>query len=134
MHSNDSIPSLALPSARSSSFSFSSKSSKPPRNVSRSLANPVSHKDFEETVQADGMDFELVKPTLDAPIDNRLTIVSGSSSGSFRAPLPETDEWGFLKEKSPTPEIFQSRSAPGDHRIAEQKWVWIPCSVIMSAY
>ncbi len=124
MHSNDSIPSLALPSARSSSFSFSSKSSKPPRNVSRSLANPVSHKDFEETVQADGMDFELVKPTLDAPIDNRLTIVSGSSSGSFRAPLPETDEWGFLKEKSPTPEIFQSRSAPGDHRIAEQKWVW----------
>lgn len=127
MHSSDSNPSLAPQSGRSSSFSFSSKSSKTPRktSTSRTLPSPVSHRDYEETVQADGMDFELVKPTLETPTYNRTTMASGSSSGSLRAPLPETDEWGFLKEKSPTPEIFQSRSAPGDHRVAEQKWVRI---------
>lgn len=122
-HFNDSNSSLPIASARSSSFSFSSKGSKAPRKVSRVLPNPVSHRDFEETVQADGMDFEIVKPTLETPVDQRTTIASGSSSGSLRAPLPETDEWGFLKEKSPTPEIFQSRNAPGDHRVSEQKWV-----------
>ena len=123
MTSSDSAPSLALLSARSSSFTFSSKASKTPRKTSRVLLSPVSHKDFEDTVQADGMDFEIVKPSLDTTADNRSTMVSGSSSGSLRASLPETDEWGFLKEKSPTPEIFQSRNAPGDHRAVEQKWV-----------
>ena len=124
MQSSDSNPQPAFPSGRSSSFSFSSKSFKTPRKTSsRALPSPVSHKDFEDTVQADGMDFALVKPTLETPTDKCLTIVSGSSSRSLRVPLPETDEWGFLKERSPTPEIFQSRSAPEDHRAVEQKWV-----------
>ncbi|OCF31932.1 hypothetical protein I316_06314 [Kwoniella heveanensis BCC8398] len=52
------------------------------------------------------------------------TMVSQNSSSSLR-PLPETDEWGFLKDRSPVPEIFQSRSAPGDHRVIEQKWLSI---------
>ncbi|WWD16988.1 hypothetical protein CI109_101424 [Kwoniella shandongensis] len=157
--SNDSNPSLPLPSARSSSFSFSTKGSKTPRKVSRALASPISHKDFaEETIKADGMDFELVQPRKIGTINGLLSpseasldvhsspssIGSGSGSGpgpggelkrdatmqSFASnsslrPLPETDEWGFLKEKSPTPEIFQSRSAPGDHRVIEGKWLSI---------
>jgi hypothetical protein len=111
------------------------------------LPSPVSHKDYaEETVKADGMDFELVQPrkmslsaseslsledgvnesSSDAGLEGLTAMKSQSSSGSLGAglkALPETDEWGFLKEKSPTPEIFTKRSAAGDHRVAEQKWV-----------
>ncbi|KIR69955.1 rab GTPase activator [Cryptococcus deuterogattii CA1014] len=53
--------------------------------------------------------------------------VCSSSAYSSRA-LYDTDEWGFLKEKSPTPEIFQSRNAPGDHRAIESKWLSITSS------
>ena len=148
--SNHSLP--APPSARSSSFSFTSKSSKTPRKASRVLPSPVSHKDFlEETVKADGMDFELVQPrknplsplspggsttSVDSPTtatpdkerpgltrhDTMATLATQASAGSMRV-LAETDEWGFLKDKSPTPEIFQSRAAGADTRIMEQKWV-----------
>ena len=92
------------------------------------------------------MDFELVGPKrgfplsptaintlgLTSPISatlsddaDKATLASASSihSLSSRAAVPDTDEWGFIKEKSVTPEIFQSRSAPVDHRAAEVKWV-----------
>ncbi|KAK8864699.1 hypothetical protein IAR55_001951 [Kwoniella newhampshirensis] len=154
--SNDPTPSLRPPSGRSSSFTFPGKGSKTPRKASRALASPISHKDFaEETVKADGMDFELVQPrkigsgllspseasldvhsspssvgsgSFDRPelsgLKRDVTMQSFGSNGSLR-PLPDTDEWGFLKDKSPTPEIFQSRSAPGDHRVIEGKWLAI---------
>ncbi|WVQ79628.1 hypothetical protein IAT38_001728 [Cryptococcus sp. DSM 104549] len=128
---------------------------------SRALPSPVSHKDFaEEIVKMDGMDFELVQPKktstsgLLSPSDGSLdrlaaraesmdldreveelkrqpTMASASSSSSLR-PLPETDEWGFLKHQSPTPEIFQSRSAPGDHRAIEGKWLAIIGTPLLS--
>ncbi|WVQ99720.1 hypothetical protein IAU59_006862 [Kwoniella sp. CBS 9459] len=150
-HSNDSTPSiLPPPSARSGSFSFTStKGSKTPRKTSRALPSPVSHKDYaEETIKAEGLNFELIQPrkpsgALLSPIGDvpsspssdghgqsaselarKGTMVSQNSSSSLR-PLPETDEWGFLKDRSPVPEIFQSRSAPGDHRVIEQKWLTI---------
>ena len=147
-------PSLPTESARSSSFSFSSKTTKTPRKASRALPSPVSHKDFEDTVNAGGMDFELVQPKRTFPLSptaintlgltspvslcedvDKATLASASSMNSLssRATVPDTDEWGFIKEKSVTPEIFQSRSAPVDHRAAEVKWVskgalsnWMP--------
>lgn len=130
--SNGSTPSLPLPSsARSSSFSLPTKGSKTPRNASRALPSPVSHKDFEDTVKAEGMDFELVQPRkasflsaeLERPSLERKDTTKSDVSGSSMGHLAETDEWGFLKDVGPTPEIFQSRSAAGDHRAAEQKWV-----------
>ncbi|UOH83298.1 hypothetical protein LQV05_006023 [Cryptococcus neoformans] len=60
-------------------------------------------------------------------LKRRPTMGSSSSAYSSRA-LYDTDEWGFLKEKSPTPEIFQSRSAPSDHRAIESKWLSITSS------
>ncbi|WVF71143.1 hypothetical protein IAT40_005940 [Kwoniella sp. CBS 6097] len=163
-HPNDSTPSIMPPpSARSGSFSFtSSKGSKTPRKASRALPSPVSHKDYaEETIKAEGLDFELIQPRKpstigvggggggggllspigdvpsspssdghghnqghDGDMARNGTMVSQNSSSSLR-PLPETDEWGFLKDRSPVPEIFQSRSAPGDHRVIEQKWLSI---------
>ncbi|ODN97903.1 hypothetical protein I350_07538 [Cryptococcus amylolentus CBS 6273] len=154
---NDSVLSLPLPppSATSASFSFpSSKSSKgAARKTSRPLPSPVSHKDFlEETVKADGMDFELVQPrkppalfsptsTTSMSFDSSdLTsagggsgdegktlegsIRSGTSAGGLKV-MAETDEWGFLKDRSPTPEIFMSRNAPGEYRAIEGKWLSI---------
>jgi hypothetical protein len=53
---------------------------------------------------------------------DRMTISSSNTSLASRL-LVETDEWGFLKDQSVTPEIYQSRSAAGDHRAVEQKWV-----------
>ncbi|OCF60866.1 hypothetical protein L486_00510 [Kwoniella mangroviensis CBS 10435] len=157
---NGSTPSLPIPgSARSTSFSFTSsvnsktpkKSSTTPSSIT-SRGGAISHKDFvEETVKAEGLDFELIQPkrqnsngVLLSPIeDNSLispgsfkvasqrpnlnrqsTMTSQNSINSLRA-LPETDEWGFLKDRSPVPEIFQSRSQPGDHRAIEQKWLSI---------
>ena len=134
--SRDEMP----PSGRSSSFSFSSKTSKTPRKASRALPSPVSHKDFEDTVNAGGMDFELVQPKailsptsintlgISSPVSDdgeKATLASASSMNSLssRATVPDTDEWGFIKDKSVTPEIFQSRSAPVDHRAAETKWL-----------
>lgn len=146
LHPNTSTPSLP-PSARSSSFSFSSKISKTPKKGSRALPSPVSHRDFEDTVNASGMDFELVQPkklssapqspaSLMSPSSpgsmsglrgevDRMTISSSNTSLASRL-LVETDEWGFLKDQSVTPEIYQSRSAAGDHRAVEQKWVGRP--------
>ncbi|WRT66684.1 uncharacterized protein IL334_003644 [Kwoniella shivajii] len=146
-HGNDSTPSIHPPaSARSSSFSFNSKS-KTPRKPPRALPSPISHKDFaEETIKAEGLDFELIQPkkqsSLLSPIEDfsptspgasnvtrpeltrHSTMTSQNSSSSLK-PLPETDEWGFMKANSPVPEIFQSRSQPGDHRVIEQKWLSI---------
>lgn len=150
--------------ARSATFSFASRSTKTPKKSNDNttsgnpLPSPVSHKDYaEETVKADGMDFEIVQPRKagagllspasahsalhenegqgsvlsDSPRGTTRPLmtrsetlksdISGASSRSL--PLPDTDEWGFLKDSSPTPEMFQSRNAPGDHRVAEQKWV-----------
>ncbi|ODO08309.1 hypothetical protein L198_00032 [Cryptococcus wingfieldii CBS 7118] len=160
---NDSVLSLPLPppSATSASFSFpsskSSSKSASARKTSRPLPSPVSHKDFlEETVKADGMDFELVQPrkpqALFSPtstsFDSDLTSAVGSGDegktleGSIRSGTSagggggagaggglkvtaETDEWGFLKDRSPTPEIFMSRNAPGEYRAIEGKWLSI---------
>ncbi|ORY26333.1 rab-GTPase-TBC domain-domain-containing protein [Naematelia encephala] len=136
--------SLSLPpeSARSTSFSFrSSTSVKTPRQVSRTLPlpSPVSHKDYaEETVKADGMDFELVQPKKSAvspngsasgedarpPLERKSTVGSELSTSSSR-PLPKTDEWGFLKDSSPVPEIFGGRVGAGKNREGEQKWLSI---------
>lgn len=126
LHPNNSSPSLP-----SSAFSFSSKGSKTPRKASRALPSPVSHKDYEETVNAEGLDFELIQPKRSSPApssptslhtvdDDQTTITSSLSFGKL---LPETDEWGFVKDKSMVPEIFKSRAAPGEHRAMEQKWV-----------
>ncbi|WVR06760.1 hypothetical protein IAU60_003795 [Kwoniella sp. DSM 27419] len=131
-------------SERSPSFSLTAKSAKTPRKGPRVLPSPVSHKDYaEETVKAEGLDFELIQPRKGttllspgalspsspssdgrSPLSRMNTLTSQNSSSSLK-PLPETDEWGFLKEQSPVPEIFQSRSAPGDHRAIEQKWLSI---------
>ena len=130
LHPNVSAPSLP-PSSRSSSFSFASKTSKTPKRPSRALPSPVSHKDFEDTIVAGGMDFELVQPRKmsagpASPLSNhtsddeRMTIKSSTSIGRS---VPETDEWGFVKDVSAVPEIFMSRAAPGEHRANEQKWV-----------
>ncbi|WWD03223.1 hypothetical protein V865_001274 [Kwoniella europaea PYCC6329] len=157
---NGSTPSLPIPgSARSSSFSFSSsinsktpkKSSTTPSSIT-SRGGAISHKDFiEETVKAEGLDFELIQPkrqnangVLLSPIEDNSPISPGSFTDASQRPdlnrqstmtsqnsinslraLPETDEWGFLKDRSPVPEIFQSRSQPGDHRVIEQKWLSI---------
>ena len=142
-----------------------------------SLASPVSHRDYaEETVKADGLDFELVQPRKASSSGQHLSPVSpvmgmgtgtsgrlpsasesypssshpnskingsGDDDGSDRpgmkrsetfksdvsgvsgksVPLAETDEWGFIKDQSPTPEMYQSRSTASDHRSAETKWV-----------
>jgi hypothetical protein len=109
-----------------------------------------------ETVKADGLDFEIIQPksksnlnrengllSPDSPalqlkeegIEGRPGMkrsetarsdVSGVSARSL--PLPETDEWGFLKELSVTPEMFHSRSQASESRIAEGKWVSFPTS------
>lgn len=136
IHSNDSSRSLGLPNppARSSNFSFTSKSS-PKTTRTLQLASPVSHKDFaEETVKADGMDFEIVQPrsitSMSASeeggngsgLERKNTLGSLASSSSLRA-LPETDEWGYLKDRSPVPEIFGGRVGAGKNREGEQKWV-----------
>ena len=140
LHPNDSNLSLPPPSARSSSFSFSSKGSKTPKKSSRVLPSPVSHKDFEDTINADGLDFELVQPkkltsssapqspeSITSPVmdkENEASLTAASSSNSVASRfVPDTDEWGFIKEKGVTPEVFQSRAAAGDHRTKEQKWV-----------
>lgn len=98
--------------------------------MSRALPSPVSHKDFEDTVNAGGMDFELVQPRKmstgpQSPMsthsdDERMTVTSSLSIGRI---VPDTDEWGFVKDVSTIPEIFMSRAAPGEHRANEQKWV-----------
>ncbi|WWC69886.1 uncharacterized protein I206_103829 [Kwoniella pini CBS 10737] len=150
-HDNQSTPSvsLSLPgmhppnSGRSSSFSFNSVNGKTPKKGSTGskLASPISHKDFmngDSTIKAEGLDFELIQPTLLSPIednspisdmgrpplDRQSTMTSTASVNSLR-PLPETDEWGFLKDRSPVPEIFASRRDGGDHRVIEQKWLSI---------
>jgi len=95
------------------------------------LPSPVSNKDYEETVNAGGMDFELVQPKKNVSVpsspmsgasvdDEQMTPASSASVGRI---VPDTDEWGFVKEKSTIPEIFNSRAAPGEHRATEQKWV-----------
>ncbi|KAK4687838.1 hypothetical protein P7C73_g2277, partial [Tremellales sp. Uapishka_1] len=125
MHSPVGSASLPPPSARSSSFSFTSGAKS--RKVSRGipLPSPISHKDFlEETIKQDGMDFELVQPVSASEFPRRPTLASVDSSSSLKA-LPETDEWGFLKDISPTPEIYRNRAAAGDHRTTEQKWLAI---------
>ncbi|TYJ52193.1 hypothetical protein B9479_007208 [Cryptococcus floricola] len=166
---NDSVLSLPLPppSTTSASFSFppssKSSSSKSARKTSRPLPSPVSHRDFlEETVKADGMDFELVQPRKPkagavfsptaASFESYSDLVSASAGGgsgdegkalegSIRSGtsagggggggggglkvMAETDEWGFLKDRSPTPEIFMSRNAPGEYRAIEGKWLSI---------
>ncbi|WVQ77904.1 hypothetical protein IAR50_007610 [Cryptococcus sp. DSM 104548] len=150
-NNNDSVLSLPLPppsASSSTSFSFPSKSSKGARKTSRALPSPVSHKDFlEETVKADGMDFELVQPKkpLFSPtspsFESDLTsgggsgdegpkavqgsIRSGTSAGGGLKVMAETDEWGFLKDRSPTPEIFMSRNAASEYRAIEGKWLSI---------
>ena len=125
------------PSARSASFSFSSRNSKTPRKTSRGLPSPVSNKDYEDTVNAAGTDFELIQPkkTSSAPqspmsplsesrMSEAQTIPSAISSNSISSKLlPETDEWGFVKDRSTVPDIYMSRAAPTDHRAVEQKWL-----------
>lgn len=51
-----------------------------------------------------------------------MSAVSGTSGKSMRT-LPDTDEWGFVKERSPTPEVFMGRAGGAGQRALEQKWV-----------
>jgi len=100
----------------------------------------VSHRDYADpTVNADGMEFEIIQPRkvyADTPMvrtsvdSSDLGILSPAelkeleptSSNGAESP-PELDEWGFLKDIAPTPEIFRSRHSPAEVRAAEQKWV-----------
>jgi len=129
-------PSLNQTQSRTPSFNSSKKKQSSPAGIS--------HTDFAEaTVKADGLDFEIVQPRskrgLLSPVsttsplheessrpgmsrsDTTRSDVSGTSARSL--PLPETDEWGFLKDSSPTPEMYMSRNMGSDHRVAEGKWV-----------
>lgn len=164
---SDNTSSTALPqpppSARSSSFSFRlPKSSKSSLNVPvptpgtgtghgpTSIYAPVSNKDYEDTIKADGLDFEIVQPKSKRDLlepssagsedgsaeggvgltggselrrkDTVISSLSGTSGKSLRT-LPDTDEWGFVKEKSPTPEVFMGRAGGAGQRALEQKWV-----------
>lgn len=112
----------------------------------------VSHRDFlDPTVKTDGMEFELVQPrktpngapmvslrldSNDLSLGSLLASDFGNESVSSHGGLhsssdhhfdvaapPEVDEWGFIKECSPTPVIFQSRQPPSEVRAAEQRWV-----------
>ena len=123
-------PSLQQTQSRTPSFNNKKKSSA-----------GISHTDFvEATVKADGLDFEIIQPpkrsllsptSPSSPLlderpgmkrsDTARSDISGVSAKSL--PLPETDEWGFLKDMSPTPEIYMSRNTGSDHRVAEGKWV-----------
>lgn len=148
----DSVSSLPLrpssPSAQSTTFSMRSSLSisGQGRKVSRGipLPSPVSHKDYEDTVQENGLDFELVRPNngMMAPsesssvpmsptspdgagLQREPTITSTLSKASSRGPLPETDEWGFLRDQSPVPQVFQGRSSAEMTRAMEQRWLSI---------
>ncbi|WVO15266.1 hypothetical protein L204_102922 [Cryptococcus depauperatus] len=200
---NNSVNSLPVPaSATSSTFgftaAFSGKGSRSSKKGSRSIIfpSPVSHKDFkEETVKADGMDFELVQPSLrnnpsspsysqspyspsvhpnhltssvSLPVDHLsdhtaqvesledgkeekggryeqdnaktdqmlqsanplATFGSGNHTNSTTGGVSlrltvETDEWGFIKDKSPIPEIFSGKSEGGEVRQLEGRWLSI---------
>jgi hypothetical protein len=96
----------------------------------------ISSKDYADpTVKTDGMEFEILQPrkasapvvklNLDASDLGLLPPEELARDGL--EPLvpdtpPETDEWGFLRDRSPTPAIFQSRKTAGDIRALEQKW------------
>lgn len=134
-------PTLHQVQSRTPSFNSNSNKKK------QSSPAGISHTDFAEaTVKADGLDFEIVQPrskmSLLSPIstsspllddgrpgmtrsDTTRSDVSGNSARSL--PLPETDEWGFLKDSSPTPEMYMSRNMGSDHRVAEGKWVRRSC-------
>jgi hypothetical protein len=130
---NSLSPTLHQVQSRTPSFNSKKKQSSPAG---------ISHTDFAEaTIKANGLDFEIVQPrskrdllspvsTTNPLIDERPGMsrsdttrsdVSGISARSL--PLPETDEWGFLKDSSPTPEMYMSRNMGSDHRVAEGKWV-----------
>ncbi|KAI9639156.1 putative rab GTPase activator [Dioszegia hungarica] len=146
---NDSSTSLPRPppSARSSSFSFRYTSTIPSVPASgRPLPSPVSNKDYEDTVKADGLDFEIIQPRSKrndsllspssssdemlsasgggAELERKGTVISSTSGRSLRT-LPDTDEWGFIKDKSPTPEVFMGRAGGAGQRALEQKWLGI---------
>jgi hypothetical protein len=134
-------PSLHPTQSRTPSFSNQNQNNKK-KSVSPA---GISHTDFAEaTVKADGLDFEIVQPRSKRELlsptspsstfeererdrpgmkrsDTSRSDVSGVSARSL--PLPETDEWGFLKGSSPTPEMYMSRNTGSDHRVAEGKWV-----------
>ncbi|GMK53934.1 hypothetical protein CspeluHIS016_0105200 [Cutaneotrichosporon spelunceum] len=96
----------------------------------------ISSKDYADpTVKTDGMEFEILQPrkvpapvvklNLDASDLGLLPPEELARDGLV--PMvpdtpPETDEWGFLRDRSPTPAIFQSRKTAGDIRYLEQKW------------
>jgi hypothetical protein len=126
-------PTLHQVQSRTPSFNSKKKQSSPAG---------ISHTDFAEaTIKANGLDFEIIQPRskrdLLSPVsttsplveerpgmsrsDTTRSDVSGMSARSL--PLPETDEWGFLKDSSPTPEMYMSRNMGSDHRVAEGKWV-----------
>jgi hypothetical protein len=135
-------PTLHQVQSRTPSFNSKKKQSSPAG---------ISHTDFAEaTIKANGLDFEIIQPRpkrdLLSPVsttsplleerpgmsrsDTTRSDVSGMSARSL--PLPETDEWGFLKDSSPTPEMYMSRNMGSDHRVAEGKWVCLLSSVFLS--
>lgn len=111
---------------------------------------PVSHRDFEDpTIRTDGMEFQMIQPprrhveppAIKLKVDSSslgllppeemdgLEPPSSTSSSSHghgmetKEPPPETDEWGFLSARSPTPALFHTRTSPEGVRAAEQKWL-----------
>lgn len=122
-------------------------------SMQKSRFQPVSHRDFEDpTVKTDGMEFQMIQPPrrqIDPPaiklkVDSSslgllppeemagLEPPSSTSSSSHghgsvesEEPTPETDEWGFLVSRSPTPALFHTRGSPEAVRAAEQKWLHI---------
>ncbi|BEJ16396.1 hypothetical protein CspHIS471_0510010 [Cutaneotrichosporon sp. HIS471] len=96
----------------------------------------ISSKDYADpTVKTDGMEFEILQPRkASAPVvklnldasDLGLLPPEELARDGLEPVVPdtppETDEWGFLRDRSPTPAIFQSRKTAGDIRALEQKW------------
>lgn len=131
---------------------FGSDASPARTSIQRARFQPVSHRDFEDpTVKTDGMEFQMIQPPrrqIDPPaiklkvdssslgllppeemagLEPPSTSSSSHGHGSVESeePAPETDEWGFLVSRSPTPALFHTRSSPEAVRAAEQKWLSI---------
>lgn len=117
--------------------SASGSGHRPSGSIRRQYAAGISSKDYADPmVRTDGMEFEILQPRSKATAPVVKLNLDSSDLGLLPPeelardglePLvpdtpPETDEWGFLRDRSPTPAIFHSRKTAGDIRALEQKW------------
>lgn len=119
--------------------SASSSGSRPSGSINRGhFHHGISSKDYADPmVRTDGMEFEILQPRSNLATAPVVKLNLDSSDLGLLPPEelardglepmapetpPETDEWGFLRDRSPTPAIFHSRRAAGDIRSLEAKW------------